>query len=184
MPLRTRDAWSTSAPRALRCTAAAEMTSGSVGDIPVPCTVEARTPWAKAASANVMPKCASTCVVPVSDSVAVREPVTRRSAVTPPGRPVTVAAPVLVRLVPLRAAKDAGPDRVSCTPPSTLPFAAVSTVPGRAETTVSPLPVPAPPSPVSPESVFSEYAGFVWAPHWDGLEPMVKSRVPPEMICE
>lgn len=160
------------------------MTSGSVGDIPVPRTVEARTPWAKAASWNVMPKRASTFAVPVSDSVAVREPLTRRSAVTPPGRPVTVAAPVLVRLVPLRAANDAGPSRVSFTLPSTVPSAAVSTVPGWAETTVSPLPVPVPPSPVSPESVLSEYAGFVWAPHWEGLEPMVKSSVPPEMIWE
>lgn len=179
MPLRTRDAWSTSAARVLRCTAAAEMTSGSVGDIPVPLTVAARTPWAKAASWNVMPKRASTFAVPVSDSVAVREPLTRRSGVAPPGKPVTVAAPVLVRLVPLRAANDAGPSRVSFTLSSRVPSAAVSTVPGWAETTVSPLPVPA-----SPEPVFSEYAGSVWAPHWEGLEPMVKSRVPPEMIWE
>ncbi len=79
----------------------AEMSSGSVGDIPVPLTVAARTPWAKAASRNVMPKRASTSVVPVSDSVAVRLSLTRRSAVTPFGSPVTLAAPVLVRLVPL-----------------------------------------------------------------------------------
>lgn len=171
-----------SAPSASRCTAAVDRTSGSVGDTPVPCTVEARTPWAKAASWKVMPKRASTRVLPVSDSVAVREPLTRRSAVTPPGSPVTVAAPDLVRLVPLRAAKDAGPDRVSFTLSWTVPSSAVSTVLGWAETTVSPLSVP--PSPVSPASVFSEYAGSVWAPHWEGLEPMVKSRVPPETIWE
>ncbi len=178
-----RAAWSTSALRSPRCTAAAESRSGSVTDTPAPRTDEAGTWWAKALSAKVRPNRASTFAVPLSDSVAVREPVTRRSAVTPPGRPVTEAAPVRVRLVPLRAANRARPSRVSLMLPSTVPSAAVFTVAGRAETTVSPLPVSVPP-PVSPPSVFSEYAGLVSAPHFDGLAPMVKLRVPPEMICE
>ena len=183
MPSRTSDASSTSAPRLPRCTAAAETTSGSVTDTPAPVTVDAGTPWAKARSRKVRPTRASVFVVPVIFSDAVRLPVTLRSALTPSGRPVMLAAPVPVRLVPLRAANDALPDSRSSTAPLTVPSAAVTTRSGRADTTVVPLPGPEPPSP-SPVSVFNEYAGSVRAPQDDGLEPMSNFRVPPEMICE
>ncbi|CAM5408017.1 hypothetical protein SVIOM342S_10366 [Streptomyces violaceorubidus] len=97
---------------------------------------------------------------------------------------MTLAAPVRVRRVPFRAVNVARPDRRSSTRASTVPSAAVSTVSGRAETTVVPLPDPLPPSPLSPVSVFSEYAGSVREPQADGLEPMSNVRVPPATICE